>query len=157
MLEATIEVGLLKVLANADLSSETGMAPGPWWRTLCGNEPMLRETLASIPPQYGCWAIPMVVDHHWALALVTNRILLLDPLLSMPGCGASIRASAQSITFSPGGRVLTGPPSIAKELKKTDPPAEGGGHCFCGLHLRQSFAEWLGKRMKQVQQAPVKK
>jgi hypothetical protein len=94
-----------------------------------------QQYLLNIEPQFRCWVIPMIVDGHWTLALITKTVLLSDSLRNTPGRRDSIRDAAQAITVVPGGSAPKGLPCIVGDLKRQPRGADSKEHCPWSCYL----------------------
>jgi hypothetical protein len=124
--------GLRDALSNAQLLQSTHVAPVSVWASHGGSVRRLRDHLDKFPAGVSCWVIPMSYKGHWSLALVTDRVMLLNPMPYMHSRQQCLCDAARTITVLPGGRLRNSSPAIVENMKTAMPIDTGTGkHCFC--------------------------
>jgi hypothetical protein len=86
----------------------------------------------------------MSYEGHWSLALVTDRVMLLDPMPHMHSRQQRLFDAACTIIVLPGGRLRNSSPAIVESMETAMPIDAGTGrHCFCCSYLPGLLEEWL--------------
>jgi hypothetical protein len=136
--------GLRDALSNAQLLQSTHVAPVSVWALHGGSVQRLRDHLDKFLAGVSCWVIPMSYEGHWSHALVTDRVMLLDPMPHMHSRQQCLCDGAHTITVLLSGRLRNSTPAIVVNIKTAMPIDAGTGkHCFCCSYLSGLLKEWL--------------